>query len=311
MRALKVGVVGAGAMGSLFGGHLSAAGHEVWLVDIWAEHVDTINHLGLQIVEPSGDERVVRPRAVTDPQPVGPCDIVLVLVKSYHTKQAAASLAPLLAPSTVVLTLQNGLGNIDVLTEKVPRNQLMAGITGQGANILGPGRIHHAGSGETVIGELDGAVTERLQRLVDAFTGAGLPTSATTDVQGVVWAKLLVNIAINPLTAILRVRNGRLLEIPEAVEIMREAVQEGLAVASRAGVHVPLADPWEHVLDVAVRTAANRSSMLQDVDRGRRTEIDALSGAVVGEGSRLGLETPVNLTLARLVRCLEQLGHQR
>ncbi|MDI6773137.1 MAG: 2-dehydropantoate 2-reductase [bacterium] len=306
-RQLKVCVIGAGAMGSLFGGYLSAAGHEVWLVDTATGHADAIARQGLRIVEPNGEERVVRPRAVTDPRSVGPCDLVLVFVKSYHTRQAAASLAPLLAPSTVVLTLQNGLGNVDALAEEVPRSHLMAGTTGQGANVLGAGRIHHAGSGETLIGELDGAPTDRLRCLVEAFTDAGLHASASNNVQGVIWAKLLVNIAINPLTAILRVRNGRLLEMPEAVEIMKEAVDEGLAVASRAGVRVPLEDPWAHVRDVARRTGDNRSSMLQDVEMGRQTEIDVINGAVVREGSRLGVATPVNLALMHLVKCLEQI----
>lgn len=300
--------MGAGAMGSLFGGYLSAAGHEVWLVDTVAEHVDVIVRQGLHIMEPHGEERVVRPRAVTDPRSVGPCDLVLVFVKSYHTRQVASSLFPLLGPSTVVLTLQNGLGNVDVLAEKVPRSHLMAGTTGQGANVLGPGCIHHAGSGETLIGELDGALTDRLARMVEALTGAGLAASASTNVQGAIWAKLLVNVAINPLTAILRVRNGQLLEMPEAVEVMREAVSEGLAVASRAGVQVPLEEPWEHVRDVARRTGDNRSSMLQDVEKGRQTEIDVINGAIVREGFRLGLEVPVNLTLMRLVKCLEQSG---
>lgn len=306
---MKVGVVGAGAMGSLFGGYLSAAGHDVWLVDPWTAHVDAILRGGLRIVESSGEERVLHPSAVLDPRSVGACDLVLVFVKSYHTEQVAASLGPLLGPVTVVMTLQNGLGNVDVLARHVPIERLVAGTTGQGANVLEPGRIHHAGSGETVVGELDGTRTDRLQQWVDAFSAAGLPAAASTNVHGVVWGKLLANIAINPLTAMLRVRNGQLLEMPEAVEIMRSAVEEGLAVAGRAGVRVPMADPWAHVLDVARRTGANRSSMLQDIEAGRRTEIDVISGAVVREGNRLGLSTPVNLALTRLVKCLEQTGH--
>lgn len=305
---MKVAVVGAGAMGSLFGGYLCAAGHEVWLVDTWAEHVRAIKEEGLHIVEPSGEERVIRPQAVTDTAAVGPCDLVLVFVKSYHTARVAGALAPLLGAGTVVLTLQNGLGNVDVLAEKVPRSLLMAGTTGQGANVLGPGRIHHAGTGETVLGELDGSVTERLERLVEVFRAAGLPASASRDVQGLIWGKLLVNVAINPLTAILRVRNGQLLEIPEAVDLMKEAVREAVLVAERVGVRLPYPDPWAHVEDVTRRTGGNRSSMLQDVEAGRRTEIDVINGAVVREGARVGVPTPVNLVLTRLVRAMERSG---
>lgn len=310
MDVLKVGVVGAGAMGSLFGGYLCAGGHDVWLIDTWAEHVQAIGQRGLVIVEPSGEERVVRPRAAGAPAAAGPCDLVLVFVKSYHTEAAAASLGPLLQPNTVVLTLQNGLGNVDVLARHVPRRHLMAGTTGHGANVLGPGRIHHAGVGATVIGELDGTVSARVQRLVDAFNAAGLPCSSSSNVLGVLWGKLLVNVAINPLTAILRVRNGRLLELPEALEIMRSAVEEGVAVARRAGVEIPIADPWAHVQEVARLTAANRSSMLQDIEARRRTEIDVISGAVAREAERVGMTVPVNRTLAALVKCLEALGQR-
>lgn len=308
---MKVAVVGAGAMGSLFGGYLCAAGHEVWLVDTWAEHIAAIREAGLRIVEPSGEEKVVRPHAVADAGVVGPCELVLVFVKSYHTAEVAGALGPLLGPGTVVLTLQNGLGNVDVLAEKVPRSMLLAGTTGQGANVLGPGRIHHAGSGETVLGELEGAITERLQRLVGVFDGAGLPASASTNVQGLIWTKLLVNVAINPLTAILRVRNGELLEIPETVELMKDAVTEAVLVAERAGVGLSCDDPWAHVEEVTRRTGKNRSSMLQDVEAGRRTEIDVINGAVVREGMRVGVPTPVNLVLTRLVRALERSGRRQ
>lgn len=305
---LRVGVVGAGAMGSLFGGYLAAAGHEVWLVDKWAEHVSAITEHGLLIMEPSGEERIVRVRATTEVGEVGQCDLVLVFVKSYHTAAVASELTPIVGSGTVVLTLQNGLGNVEALAEGVPRNQILAGTTGQGANVLGPGRVHHAGVGETVIGELDGRVTERLRLVSQVFNEAGLPASTSTNIEGIMWGKLLVNIAINPLTAILRVRNGQLLDVPAAMEVMKEAVSEGLEVARRAGVHIPYSDPWLRVLEVARLTAANRSSMMQDVEAGRRTEIDFINGAVVREGVRLGVITPVNLTLTRLVHCLETTG---
>ncbi|MFZ5769751.1 MAG: ketopantoate reductase family protein [Bacillota bacterium] len=308
MPTLKVAVVGAGAMGSLFGGYLSAAGQEVWLVDPWVEHVRAIAERGLQIVEPGGETRLVRPRAVSRPEGVGPCDLILVFVKSYHTEQAAAGLGCLMGEDTVVLTLQNGLGNVDVLARRVPRTALLAGVTGQGANVLGPGRIHHAGTGDTVIGELDGSVTERLRRLVGVFNEAGLPASSSSNIQGIIWGKLLVNVAINPLTAILKVRNGQLLEIPGAADIMKDAVAEAIAVATGAGVRLPFSDPWAHVEEVTRRTGANRSSMLQDVEAGRPTEIDVISGAVAREGARLGIPAPVNLTLTRLVKCLEELN---
>lgn len=292
-------------MGSLFGGYLAAAGHEVWLVDTWEEHVRAICERGLRIVEPDGEERCVRPRAVSDPGGVGPCDLVIVFVKAYHTRSVAGSLGRLLSPGGVVMTLQNGLGNAEILAEALPPSAVVVGTTGQGANVLGPGVIHHAGSGDTHLGEWQGGVTDRLRDLARVLTEAGLPAVASDDVQGLVWAKLLVNVAVNALTAVLRVRNGRLLEMPETVEIMRMAVGEALMVAFQRGVRIPLADPWGYVEEVVRRTAGNRSSMLQDVENGRPTEVDFINGAVVREAARAGVCAPVNAVLTRLVKSLE------
>lgn len=308
---MKVGVVGAGAMGSLFGGYLANAGHGVWLVDTWAEHVGAIRERGLRIVEPGGEERLVRPHAVTDPGEVGPCDLVLVFVKAYHTRAVAAALPRLMGPESTVLTLQNGLGNADILAEAVPASSIVVGTTGQAANVLGPGSIHHAGTGATYLGEWQGGLTERLRRVARMLEDAGLPAVVQENVHGLIWAKLLVNVAVNALTAILRVRNGQLLDIPEAVELMKQAVGEAVMVAFHRGVQLPLEDPWKHVEDVVRRTAANRSSMLQDVESGRPTEVDFINGAIVREAARCHLCVPVNATLTSLVKGVERLAQRK
>jgi len=296
--------VGAGAMGCLYGGHLAEAGVDVSLVDVWREHVDAINAKGLHMTGVSGD-RVVHVPATTDPETVGKVDLVLLFVKSYDTAQAMRDSGSLIGGDTCVLTLQNGLGNLEAITEVVGVGRVLGGTTSHGSTLVSPGEIRHAGVGPTVIGTLDGGSRSMAETAADMFNGAGLQTRVSGDVRGDIWGKVLVNLGINALTALTGLRNGQLLEIPELRLLMRLAVEEGMMVAEADGVDLSIIDHVAHVYEVAEATGANRSSMLQDVDRGRRTEIDALNGAVVGLGEKLGVETPVNRALTALVKGLE------
>lgn len=296
--------MGAGAMGCLYGGHLAEAGVDVSLVDIWREHVDAINAKGLHMTGVSGD-RVVHVPATTDPETVGEIDLMLLFVKSYDTAQAMRDSGSLIGGDTYVLTLQNGLGNLEAITEAVGAGRVLGGTTSHGSTLVGPGEIRHAGVGPTVIGTLDGGSRSMAETAADMFNGAGLQTRVSGDVRGDIWGKVLVNLGINALTALTGLRNGQLLEIPELRLLMRLAVEEGMMVAEADGVDLGPLDHLAHVYEVAEATGVNRSSMLQDVDRGRRTEIDALNGAVVGLGEKLGVETPVNRALTSLVKGLE------
>lgn len=296
--------MGAGAMGCLYGGHLAEAGVDVSLMDVWREHVDAINAKGLHMTGVSGD-RVVHVPATIDPETVGEIDLMLLFVKSYDTAQAMRDSGPLIGGDTCVLTLQNGLGNLEAITEVVGAGRVLGGTTSHGSTLVGPGEIRHAGVGPTVIGTLDGGSRSMAETAADMFNGAGLQTRVSGDVRGDIWGKVLVNLGINALTALTGLRNGQLLEIPELRLLMRLAVEEGMMVAEADGVDLSIIDHVAHVYEVAEATGANRSSMLQDVDRGRRTEIDALNGAVVGLGEKLGVETPVNRALTSLVKGLE------
>lgn len=296
--------MGAGAMGCLYGGHLAEAGVDVSLVDVWREHVDAINAKGLHMTGVSGD-RVVHVPATIDPETVGEIDLMLLFVKSYDTAQAMRDSGPLIGGDTCVLTLQNGLGNLEAITEVVGAGRVLGGTTSHGSTLVGPGEIRHAGVGPTVIGTLDGGSRSMAETAADMFNGASLQTRVSGDVRGDIWGKVLVNLGINALTALTGLRNGQLLEIPELRLLMRLAVEEGMMVAEADGVDLSIIDHVAHVYEVAEATGANRSSMLQDVDRGRRTEIDALNGAVVGLGEKLGVETPVNRALTSLVKGLE------
>jgi len=300
---LRIAVVGSGAMGSLFGGMLAEAGEEVTLVDVWEEHVRAINERGLR-VRGVGGERAIRIHATTKPGEVGSVELVLIFVKSYDTQKAAADALPMASGQTVFLTLQNGLGNAEKIAEVVGSHRVVVGVTAQGSTLLGPGEIRHAGVGATTIGELNGSKTARILKIKEAFNRAGLATEVSASILDAVWSKVLVNVGINALTALTGLRNGELLVFPEIRGVMRRAVLEALEVAEAKGVRIR-ENPVEKVYEVAEATAANRSSMLQDIDRCRRTEVGALNGAIVEMGRRLGVDTPVNEALTAAVLGLE------
>ncbi|MCK4317976.1 2-dehydropantoate 2-reductase, partial [Candidatus Bathyarchaeota archaeon] len=232
---MRVAVVGAGAMGCLYGGHLAEAGVDVSLMDVWREHVDAINAKGLHMTGVSGD-RVVHVPATIDPETVGEIDLMLLFVKSYDTAQAMRDSGPLIGGDTCVLTLQNGLGNLEAITEVVGAGRVLGGTTSHGSTLVGPGEIRHAGVGPTVIGTLDGGSRSMAETAADMFNGAGLQTRVSGDVRGDIWGKVLVNLGINALTALTGLRNGQLLEIPELRLLMRLAVEEGMMVAEADGV---------------------------------------------------------------------------
>ena len=235
-----------------------------------------------------------------------PVDLVILFVKSAATQAAATDAAALLRPGGRVLTLQNGLGNAEVIAEIVGAERVLAGTTAQGATLLGPGQIRHGGSGETHIGRLFGEVDEFCHEVARLLTNAGLPTVVEPDVRSLIWGKLIINTGINALTALLRLRNGQLAELDETRQLLALAVEEAVQVARAAGVRLPYENPLDKVLAVAVATGQNQSSMLQDVLRGSPTEIAVINGAIVREGERLGVATPVNRTLTLLVQALEK-----
>jgi len=301
---MKIAVMGAGAMGSLFGGLLAEAGEDVTLIDVWKEHVDALNARGLRITGISGD-RAIEVNSTTDPGKVGSVDLVIIFVKSYDTAEAARDALPMASDETVFLSLQNGLGNIDKTAEAAGKHRIIRGVTAQGSTMMGPGEIYHAGQGPTVIGELDETSTERVERIAKAFNHAGIHTEISSNIMGAIWSKVLVNVGINPITALTGLRNGELLDHQEIRQVMKRAVEEAMMVAQSLGIEMELDNPVEKVYKVAEATAANRSSMLQDVERGRKTEIDALNGAIVELGRRIGVDTPVNATLVAAVKGLE------
>ena len=303
---MKIGIVGSGAMGSLFGGRLALSGCDVVLYDISREHVEKVAAEGLEIEDSAtGEVTVARPRASTDPRATDGADVLIIFVKSTATEEAASQFAARAGKDAIVLTLQNGLGNEEILSRHFGPERTAAGVTSHGATFLGPGRIRHAGRGPTHICMSDGR-NSKLARLCTALVEAGFETHVSADVASLVWSKLMINVGINALTAITNQRNGGLLESDDTRAIMADLVAEAVAVARARGVSLTHADPLAVVYNVARTTGDNRSSMLQDFDRHRASEIEVMNGAIVREAARAGIPAPVNATITRLVRALEK-----
>ncbi len=302
MVDMKIAIVGAGAMGSLYGAMISESDHEVWLLDVWKKHIETVNSDGLIIEKGSGQKKYEKLKATTDPSEIGVVDLAIIFVKSTLTADAVRSNKSIFADNTIVLTLQNGVGNIEKIAENINKNNVIAGTTAHGSTILGPGRIRHAGEGKTIIGELDGSESKRVAEIAEIFNASGLQTDISNNVIGLIWDKLVVNVGINALTAITEMSNGELVKCPEIEEILEVAVREAVSIAELKGIQLGSSDPVKHTKDVAIATAANKSSMLQDILNKRKTEIEMINGAVVTEGKALGVNTPVNLVLTNLVK---------
>jgi len=300
---MKVAVVGAGAMGSLFGALLAEAGAAVWLVDVWEAHIEAINSQGLSI-EREGQVRSVALNATTDPREIGNCDLVIVFVKSIHTGDASQTAATLAGKDGLVVTLQNGMGNADRIAQDIDPKKVIAGITSYGGTMLGPGKIRHAGVGPTTIGMWYEGDSAKAQYVAAFLSKAGIETNVVADVKSLVWGKLLVNVGINAITALTGIKNGQLLDRESTVGLLKTAVEEAIAVAEAQGI-VVRKDAVSHVLEVAKATAGNRSSMGQDIDNQRQTEVEAINGVVVREAKRLGMQVPVNRTLTALVETLQ------
>ena len=302
----RIVIYGCGALGSLFAGLLAAAGHQVLAVCRNEQQREAIRQRGLQLLEKENQRQV--PFQACAELPAGErYDLVIVLVKSFDTEAAAQILAERLSPQSPVLTLQNGLGNAEALAARLQPGQVLAGVTTFGALQEAPGVVRLTGRGECEIGAWDRAAELHLRAAAQLLTGSGLPCSISPNIGAALWKKLAVNAVINPLTALLRVPNGELLQHEELQNLFAVIVEEVWHVAARCRVGLPM--PPELVAEVrrvCQLTAANRSSMFRDVEQGRPTEIDAINGAVVRLGRERGVLTQANLTLASLIQTLSQ-----
>ena len=289
-------IVGTGAMALLFGGYLAASGIKISLLGTWQDGINAIRKSGVRIRTSTGE--VSYPVFVTDdPRDIKKSLVSLVLVKSWQTERAAQQLKDLICPDSIALSLQNGLGNLAVLEDALGEEHTALGVTTYGATLVEPGLVQPGGEGVITLGS-----HPRLRELYTIFQDAGLSVEETTDLPSLLWSKLVINAGINPLSAILGVKNGELLESKAARRIMSYAAEETAFVALEKGIQLVYENPVLAVEEVAAATAGNMSSMLQDIKRGAPTEIDSICGAIVREGKTVNVPTPVNELLLNLVQ---------
>ncbi|MFA5114742.1 MAG: 2-dehydropantoate 2-reductase [Candidatus Omnitrophota bacterium] len=309
---MKIVIVGPGAMGCLLGSFLARLygasgrpGDKLWLLEKSEERAARLNESGISIEGISGNWHS-RIKVTASPAEIGRADLVIICVKAYDTRDAIMQAKALVDEDTRVLTMQNGIGNIEVISEVVGQDKVIGCITSHGATLLGHGRIRHAGKGETVIGRLDGKIPVELRQIREIFNKAGLETRISRDIKGLLWSKLIVNAGINALSAVTRLNNGQLLKFETTRRIMRESITEAIRVAKRKRIRLIYDDPLAKVEAVCEATSENVSSMLQDILNKKRTEIDFINGVIVRHAQELGLAVPVNSVLADLVKTLEQ-----
>lgn len=301
---MRIVVLGAGAMGCLFGGLLRKAGHEVTLVDVSAAQIEAVSEHGL-LLERDGEAHRIRIAAARAADVTTAPDVVMLFTKTLHSEDALGSARGFIGGHTVLLSLQNGLGNEEIMARFVPRDRIVQGVTTFPADLVAPGHVRSAGPGHTQIMNVDGSVTPLLEEIDRSLNEAGLRCEISPEVVTAIWEKVAFNAALNTLTAVTRAPVGAIADSPEATDLARRVAEEVVGVAERKGIGArrevvlasmagALADHREHM-----------PSMLQDILAGRRTEVDSLNGAVVREAKALGLDVPFTEALYLLVRTLE------
>ena len=305
-------VLGAGAMGSLVAGRLAAAGFPVVLLGRLSPHVERIADRGLRIESAYGAAQQVPLRVTADPVAVAAADTLIVLVKTWATGEALTPLAPYLPPAALVLTLQNGLGNRERVAEALPahpRTAIAAGVTTDAALRGEPGTVHHTGRGETLLERLRNPTRDRVEVLAAMLGQAGFSARSAAEIEPALWRKTAINAAINGLTALAGVENGAIAADGELAASARAIAEEVAGVARASGYDIP--DAAAATASVAAATARNRSSMLRDLETGKRTEVDAIHGQVVERARAAGMEAPLCATLAAIIRARERAAAQK
>lgn len=290
-------IAGTGALATLFAARVATSGVPVTLLGSWPAGLEALENRGARLLYPDGALLSGRVRVVSDPRDIHTHRQALVLVKSWQSHLIGEQLAVCLAPDGLALTLQNGLGNAEALAESLGMERVAVGVTTTGAAIIEPGLVQYGGQGSIEIALMPG-----LDPFVTVLRSAGFEVNLHTELLGLQWGKLVVNSAINPLTALFNLRNGQLLDEPTILQTLRLTARETAAVAAALEIELPYSDPVQMVEHVARQTAENRSSMLQDLQRGAPTEIEAINGAVVMAAAECGMEARLNLQLLEMVR---------
>lgn len=302
---MKISIIGPGAIGLLFAGKLQKTSHDIKLIDYRKDRAARLNKEGI-LFESNEDNYTFKVPVKSDIIEAADSDLVVIAVKAYNTENIAKALNSI-GYKGYALTLQNGYGNTDILKDYIPEEKLIAGITSDGANLKDYGHVKHAGKGKTSFGLVSGQKNKStvLSEISKIFNEAGFETDISSDSRSLIWSKLIINVGINPLTAILNVQNGRLLESSYTRILMHDLVNEAVLVSDKTGINLPYSNPLEKVEEVCRLTAENYSSMYQDIKHSRTTEIDYINGAIVSEGEKTGIECPVNRSVTNIIHALE------
>ena len=303
---MKIVVIGTGAMGSLFAGYFAENNLDVWAYDVWKEHIAAIQNHGLRMTRRQQVQQV-RLKATSDPTDPGQVDLVLIFVKYGHTRQALQNSLPMIGPNTLVLTLQNGIGNVEILREEIPDDRILYGLTTLTSELVGPGHIEESfqGQGETYFWPLCGKVNDAIKQVGALFNQAGIHSEISADVELRIWKKLIINTCYNTLSAITHLKVGDLIDQDETFPILKGAVSEIVKIAQKKGIRLEESEALDFLEQVGEEARLHVPSMLVDVNHKRKTEIECLNGAVIREGKKLGVATHTNEVLYNLVRIIE------
>ena len=303
---MKIAIVGTGAMGSVYAGLFAAAGHEVWAIDRWQEHVDAMRSKGLRVEGASGD-RTVRLNATTDARDAGICDLVVLATKAMHVAEAARSTKGLLGKETPVLSIQNGLGGPETAASVLGKERVMVGVVGGfGASMRAPGHAHHNGMELVRLGEFGGPITPRLKKVEDLWRGAGFRVKVFDDIDQLVWEKLICNCSLSGPCAVSGLTTGEVMADPDLAKVSATCATEAFDVARKKGVRLGFDDPVAYTREFASKIPLSRPSALLDLLAKRKSEIDVINGSIPRVGREVGLAAPVNEAITALVHAKER-----
>ena len=303
---MKIAILGCGAMGSVYAALLGDAGHEVWAIDSWQEHVDAIKQNGLRLEGASGS-RVVKINVTNVTSEVGVCDLVIIATKAMHVEAAAYSAFPLMDTHTTVLSIQNGLGGPQTAAKILGAEKVAVGVVGGfGASIKEPGYAHHNGWELLRLGELSGPITNRLRTIASTWESGGFRVECFDDIDQLVWEKLICNVCFSGTCTITGLTIGEVMEDSDAWFCASRCAQEAYNVAIAKNINLRINDPIDYVRNFGSKIPGAKPSMLLDAQAGRMSEIDAINGAIASAGIEVSVETPFNSVISALVRNKEK-----
>jgi len=303
---VKIAIVGCGAMGSVYAGLFASAGHEVWAIDRWREHVEAMRAHGLRLEGKSGD-RTVKVNATTDARDAGVCDLVILATKAMHVASAAESAKALLGKDTPVLSIQNGLGGPETAASVLGQDRVMVGVVGGfGASMRAPGHAHHNGMELVRLGEFGGPITPRLKKVEEVWRGAGFRVKVFDDIDQLVWEKLICNCSLSGPCAVSGLTTGEVMADPDLAKVSAACATEAFDVARKKGVRLGFDDPVAYTREFASKIPLARPSVLLDLLARRKSEIDVINGSIPRVGREVGLAAPVNEAITALVHAKER-----